>query len=139
MLQHFLSFLLNLFKITILLIGPLKQQQLLGTACVSLNSEVLHHVSLLTAWEATESPCCCWREALWNIDYVHYNVFDIDKNSYRVLLCLYICFVRGLLDRSTARYFYKGPKTSLHKHTGNLVENLFSKKCAFENYLQLLT
>jgi hypothetical protein len=44
---------------------------------------------------------------------------------------------RGLLDRSTARYFYKGPKTSLHKHTGNLVENLFSKKCAFENYLQL--
>jgi hypothetical protein len=46
---------------------------------------------------------------------------------------------RGLLDRSTARYFYKGPKTSLHKHTGNLVENLFSKKCAFKNYLQLLT
>jgi hypothetical protein len=37
-------------------------------------------------------------------------------------------FRRGLLDRSTARYFYKGSKTSLHKHTGNLVENLFYKK-----------
>ncbi len=36
-------------------------------------------------------------------------------------------FRRGLLDRSTARYFYKGPKTNLHKYTGNLVENLFSK------------
>ncbi len=33
-----------------------------------------------------------------------------------------------------ARYFYKGPKTSLHKHTGNLVENVFSKKRAFKNY-----
>ncbi len=44
----------------------------------------------------------------------------------------------GLLDRSTARYFYKGSKTSIHKHKGNLVENLFSKKCAFKNYLQLL-
>jgi hypothetical protein len=31
----------------------------------------------------------------------------------------------GLLDRSTARYFYKGYKTSLQKHTVNLVENLF--------------
>jgi hypothetical protein len=51
----------------------------------------------------------------------------------------FLCKRWGLLDRSTARYFYKGPKTSLHKHTGNLVENLFSKKCAFENYLQLLT
>ncbi len=45
----------------------------------------------------------------------------------------------GLIDRSTARYFYKGSKTSLHKHTGNLVENLFYKKCVFKNYLQLLT
>ncbi len=33
----------------------------------------------------------------------------------------------GLLDRSSARYFYKGSKKSLHKHTRNLVENLFSK------------
>ncbi len=46
---------------------------------------------------------------------------------------------RGLLDRSTALYFYKGSKTSLHKQTRNLVENLFSKKCALKNYLQLLT
>jgi hypothetical protein len=44
----------------------------------------------------------------------------------------------GLLDTSTAQYFYKGYKTSLHKHTENLVENLFSTKCAFENCLQLL-
>ncbi len=45
---------------------------------------------------------------------------------------------RGLLDRSTALYFYKGLKTSLHKPRGNLWENLFSKKCAFKNSLQLL-
>jgi hypothetical protein len=35
------------------------------------------------------------------------------------------CWCRGLLDRSTARYFYKRIKTSLHKPRGNLVENLF--------------
>ncbi len=45
----------------------------------------------------------------------------------------------GLLDRFTARYFYKGSETSLHKHTENLVENMFSTKCALKNYLQLLT
>jgi hypothetical protein len=45
---------------------------------------------------------------------------------------------RGLLDRSTARYFYKRLKTSLHKPRGNLVEILFSKKCAFKNNLHLL-
>jgi hypothetical protein len=44
----------------------------------------------------------------------------------------------GLLDRSTARYFYKRLKTSLHKPTGNFLENLFSRKCAFKNNLQLL-
>ncbi len=44
----------------------------------------------------------------------------------------------GLLDRSTALYFYKQLKTSLHKPRGNLLENLFSKKCAFKNTLQLL-
>ncbi len=47
-------------------------------------------------------------------------------------------WVGGLLDRSTALYFYKRLKTSLHKPGGNLLENLFSKKCAFKNYLQLL-
>jgi hypothetical protein len=46
--------------------------------------------------------------------------------------------VRDLLDRSTARYFYKRLKTSLHKPRGILLENLFSKKCAFVNNLQLL-
>ncbi len=45
---------------------------------------------------------------------------------------------RGLLDRSTALYFYKRLKTSLHKPRGNLLENLFSKICAFKNNLQLL-
>jgi hypothetical protein len=44
---------------------------------------------------------------------------------------------RGLLDRSTTRYFFKRPKTSPHKPTGNLHENLFSGKCAFQNYLLL--
>jgi hypothetical protein len=44
----------------------------------------------------------------------------------------------GLLDRSTARYFYKRLKTSLHKLRGILLENLFSKKCAFKNNLQFL-
>jgi hypothetical protein len=53
--------------------------------------------------------------------------------------CIDVClFVWGLLDRSTARYFYKRLKTSLHKPRGNLLENLFSKKCAFINNLQLL-
>jgi hypothetical protein len=38
----------------------------------------------------------------------------------------------GVLDRSTALYFYKRLKTSLHKPRGNLLENLFYKKCAFK-------
>jgi hypothetical protein len=46
--------------------------------------------------------------------------------------------LRGLLDRSTAQYFYERLKTSLHKPTGNLLENLFSKQCTFNNNLQLL-
>jgi hypothetical protein len=44
----------------------------------------------------------------------------------------------GLLDRSTALYFYKQLKTSIHKPIGNLLENLFSKECAFKNNVQLL-
>jgi hypothetical protein len=44
----------------------------------------------------------------------------------------------GLLDRSTALYFYKRLKTSLHKPRGNFLENLFSTKCAFKKNLQLL-
>ncbi len=46
--------------------------------------------------------------------------------------------IRGLLDRSTARYFYTRLKTSLHKPRGNLVEILFYKKCAFKNNLKLI-
>ncbi len=49
-----------------------------------------------------------------------------------------ICIRRGLLDRSTARYVYKRLKASLRKPTGNLLENLFSKKCVLKNNLQLL-
>jgi hypothetical protein len=44
----------------------------------------------------------------------------------------------GLLNRSMARYFYKRLRTSLNKLTGNLLVNLFSKKCAFKKNLQLL-
>jgi hypothetical protein len=44
--------------------------------------------------------------------------------------------VRGLLERSTARYFYKRLKTCLHKPTGNLLEILVYRKCTFENCLQ---
>jgi hypothetical protein len=44
----------------------------------------------------------------------------------------------GLLDRSTALYFNQRLKTSLHKPRGNLLENLFSKKYALKNNLQLL-
>jgi hypothetical protein len=47
-------------------------------------------------------------------------------------------FFRGLLGRSTALYFYKQLTTSLHKPRGNLLENLFSKKCELKNNLQLL-
>ncbi len=38
----------------------------------------------------------------------------------------------GMLDRSTARYFYKRLRTSLHKPRGNLLENLFFFKCALQ-------
>ncbi len=45
---------------------------------------------------------------------------------------------RCLLDRSTAQSFYKRLESSLHKPTGNLLENLFSIKCVFKNNLQIL-
>jgi hypothetical protein len=41
-------------------------------------------------------------------------------------------------DLRLYKYFYKRLKTSLHKPRGYLSENLFSKKCAFKNNLQLL-
>jgi hypothetical protein len=44
----------------------------------------------------------------------------------------------GLLDRSTARYFYKRLKTSLHKPTGNLLKKPFYRKCVFKNNIELL-
>jgi hypothetical protein len=37
-----------------------------------------------------------------------------------------------------ALYFNKPLKTSLHKARGNLLENLYSKKCAIRNNLQLI-
>jgi hypothetical protein len=61
------------------------------------------------------------------------HVVELDAESFPLTI-----YFRGLLDRSTARYFYKRLKTSLHKPTGNLVEKLFSKKCTFKNNLQLL-
>ncbi len=69
---------------------------------------------------------------------LHLNEFlkaDAIDNLPRILNIL---FAGGLLDRSTARYFYKRLKTSLHKPRDNLLENLFSKKCAFKINLQLL-
>ena len=62
------------------------------------------------------------------------NSVTFGVTKFRIILILQ----RGLLDRSTARYIYKRSKTTLHKHTGNLVENLCSKKCACKKYLQLL-
>ncbi len=37
-----------------------------------------------------------------------------------------------LTDLQLYVFFYKQLKTSLHKPRGNLLENLFSKKCAFK-------
>jgi hypothetical protein len=39
--------------------------------------------------------------------------------------------LRGLLNRSTARYFYKGSKTILHKPTANSGINIVNKKCVY--------
>jgi hypothetical protein len=38
----------------------------------------------------------------------------------------------GLLHRSTARYFYKGSKTILHKPTANSGINIVNKKCVYK-------
>jgi hypothetical protein len=46
--------------------------------------------------------------------------------------------IRGLLDISTARYFYKVYKTVLHKPTANSGVNIFYNKCSYKHYLQLL-
>jgi hypothetical protein len=46
-------------------------------------------------------------------------------------------FFRGLLDISTARYFYKVFKTILHKPTDNSGTNIFYNKCSYKHYLQL--
>ncbi len=51
-----------------------------------------------------------------------------DGNGKLPFVCCKLKTERGLLDRSTARYFYKRHKTSLHKLTENLIENLFYKK-----------
>jgi hypothetical protein len=56
-----------------------------------------------------------------------------------IMICsINICSGWGLLDRSTAGYFYKQLKTSLYKPTGNLLKNPFNRKCVFKNNLQLL-
>ncbi len=45
---------------------------------------------------------------------------------------------RGLLDISTARYFYKVSKTILHKPTAISGINIFYNKCSYKHYLHLL-
>ncbi len=49
---------------------------------------------------------------------------------------LNICW--GLLDISTARYFYKVSKTILHKPKANSGIKIFYNKCSYKHYLQLL-
>jgi hypothetical protein len=44
----------------------------------------------------------------------------------------------GLLDISTARYFYKVSKTILHKPTAISGINIFYNKCSYKHYLHLL-
>jgi hypothetical protein len=67
---------------------------------------------------------CAKHTSLKNLTTFHRSFYEVEK--------------WGLLDRSTARYFYKRLKTSLHKPRGILVEILFYKKCALKNNLQLL-
>ncbi len=64
--------------------------------------------------------------------------FSSQRKHFYLIKWKLIMFSGGLLDRSTARYFYKRLKTSLHKPRGNLLENLFSKKCWLKNNLKLL-
>jgi hypothetical protein len=47
--------------------------------------------------------------------------------------CLVMWFIWGLLDRSTARYFYEGSKTILHKPTANIRTNLSVKNVSINN------
>ncbi len=44
----------------------------------------------------------------------------------------------GLLNISTARYFYKVSKTILHQPTANSPINIFYNKCSSKHYLQIL-
>jgi hypothetical protein len=58
--------------------------------------------------------------------------------NYGILRCGKTVFRRGgLLDISTARYFYKESKSILHKLTANSGTNIFYNKCSFKHYLQL--
>ncbi len=50
----------------------------------------------------------------------------------------YVLLIGGLLDISTARYFYKVPKTILHQPTANSGINILYNKCLYKHYLQLL-
>ncbi len=62
----------------------------------------------------------------------------ISKSASVRMICHIKCHKWGLLDISTARYFYKVPKTILHKSTGNSWINIFYNKCLYKHYLQLL-
>jgi hypothetical protein len=52
-------------------------------------------------------------------------------------ISLFTMIVSGVLDRSTVRYFYKGPKTVLKKPTAYSVINIFYKRCLYKHYLKL--
>ncbi len=99
---------------------------------------------------------CCWSTQVWDIVppkfvllssqvcgivtiiFWYSNCQACGTPALRFAIVYHSVLWWGLLDRSTALYFYKQLKRSLHKPRGNLLENLFSKKCAFKNNLQLL-
>ncbi len=91
---------------------------------------------LCCAWRRYDTPVASWGISAWLKVDVQYCRPRGDGVTAGVSG---LAFQGGLLDRFTARYFYKGSETSLHKHTENLLENIFSTKCALKNYLQLLT
>ncbi len=68
------------------------------------------------------------------------SIRGIKKLKYNYGVVSYIRIVKilgGLLDISTARYFYKVSKTILHKPTANSGTNIFYNKCSYKHYLQL--
>ncbi len=67
-----------------------------------------------------------------------FGYFPLDNHKLKTIVSFPSKEERGLLDRSTARYFYKQLKQVYTSPTGNLIQNLFSEKYAFKNNLELL-